>query len=145
MKIVLQRVKNASINVDDKEISKINKGLLIFLGVGKGDSESEIDWLVNKIVNLRIFEDEQGKMNKSLLDVDGEILLVSQFTLYADCNKGRRPNFTQSENPEKAKELYLLFRKKLAQNNVIVKCGIFGADMKVSLLNDGPVTIILER
>lgn len=145
MKVVLQRVKNASIKVNEKEISKIRQGLLLFLGVGKGDSESQIDWLVNKIINLRIFEDEQGKMNKSLLDIDGEILLVSQFTLYADCSKGRRPSFTQSENPERANELYKTFGKKLAQNNVIIKYGIFGADMKVSLLNDGPVTIILER
>ncbi len=145
MKVVLQRVKNASIKVNEKEISKIRQGLLLFLGVGKGDSESQIDWLVNKIINLRIFEDEQGKMNKSLLDIDGEILLVSQFTLYADCSKGRRPSFTQSENPERANELYKTFGKKLAQNNVTIKYGIFGADMKVSLLNDGPVTIILER
>ncbi len=145
MKVVLQRVKNASVEVDNKVISKIKKGLLIFLGIGKGDSEEEIDWLVNKIINLRIFEDEDGKMNKSLLDINGEILLISQFTLYADCSKGRRPNFTQSENPEKAKQLYLSFGKKIAENNIVTKYGIFGADMKIKLLNDGPVTIILEK
>ena len=121
MKVVLQRVRDASIAVNNKEISKINSGLLIFLGIKKSDSESEIDWLVNKIINLRIFEDDNGKMNKSLLDINGEILLVSQFTLYADCLKGRRPNFTQSEKPNLANELYQSFGKKLAQNNVIVK------------------------
>lgn len=145
MKVILQRVKNASVEVNKIQISKINQGLLIFLGIGKGDSEQQIDWLVNKILNLRIFEDENGKMNKSLLDIKGKILLVSQFTLYADCSKGRRPSFTNSENPGRANELYLLFGKKLAKNNVIVNYGMFGADMKISLVNDGPVTIILER
>ena len=145
MKALLQRVSQASVTVEGELISSIGKGLLVFLGIHHDDTEKQTDWLATKIIDLRIFEDEQGKMNLSLKDVSGEILLVSQFTLYANCERGRRPDFIQSAAPDFANEMYLMFAKKLESLGIKPKLGVFGGDMKVSLLNDGPVTIMLER
>ena len=145
MKLVIQRVSSAKVEVDDKIVSKISKGLLILLGVSQTDSGSEIEWLAKKVTELRVFEDKDKKMNLSLKDIDGEILLVSQFTLYADCRKGRRPDFNKAAKPEKAEKLYEKFALELEKNGNKPKLGIFGAFMQVSLVNDGPVTIILER
>lgn len=145
MKIVIQRVKYASVSVDKKTVGKINKGLLIFLGIGHNDNEIVADKLVKKICNLRIFEDEKQKMNKSIKDINGELLIISQFTLYANCKSGNRPSFTEACEPKKANELYEYFKNKCAESIEVVQSGIFGADMKVELLNDGPVTIILEE
>ena len=145
MKIVLQRVKNAQVKVDEKSVGKIEKGLLIFLGIGKNDDEKITDKFVKKICNLRIFEDENKKMNKSVKDINGDILIISQFTLYANCKNGNRPSFTEAREPQKANELYEYFKKmcsKELERNI--QSGVFGADMKVELLNDGPVTIILD-
>ena len=144
MKVVIQRVKESSVTVDDVLVGQIGKGLNILVGVGHDDSKKDVDYLVNKCVNLRIFEDENGKMNKTLLDISGEVLVISQFTLYADCRKGRRPSFVDAARPEHANELYEKFVEKLRKLNVNVATGIFGADMKVDILNDGPVTIIIE-
>jgi len=145
MKLVIQRVKSAKVEVDNKIVSEIGKGLLILLGVSETDSGSEIEWLAKKVVELRIFEDENKKMNLSLKDIAGEILLVSQFTLYADCRKGRRPDFNKAAKPEKAEKFYQEFALELEKNWIKPKMGIFGAFMQVSLINDGPVTIILEK
>lgn len=145
MKAVIQRVSNASVSVDNKIVGKIEKGYLILLGVGQNDTKSDADLLAKKIVGLRIFEDENGKTNLSLNDVNGDVLSVSQFTLYADCSHGRRPSFIYSGSPELANELYNYFNNAI--ENLIgksVEKGIFGADMKVSLLNDGPFTILLD-
>ena len=144
MRAVLQRVIKASVEVDGHLISEINKGLLIFLGVGKNDDEKEIQKLSVKISKLRIFEDENGKMNLSIKDVGGQVLLISQFTLFADCTGGNRPSFFDAENPEKANTLYLKMRDYLLKENIDVKMGQFGADMKIFALNDGPVTIMLD-
>jgi D-tyrosyl-tRNA(Tyr) deacylase len=145
MKIVVQRVNFASVQVECAEVSRIGKGLLLFLGVGKEDSATTIDWLANKVVNLRIFEDENEKMNRSVLDIHGELLLVSQFTLYADCQRGRRPDFLQAASLEFAEKMYLEFADSLTQKGCKPKMGIFAADMKILLENNGPVTLILER
>ena len=145
MKLVIQRVTNASVTVENEVVGKIGKGFLILLGIGPEDTESEADFLVQKLIKLRIFEDENGKMNLSLKDVNGELLIVSQFTLYADCSGGNRPSFVNAAKPEKANELYEYFIKKCKEQNIKVEHGIFGADMKVELLNDGPVTILLEH
>ncbi len=145
MRLVVQRVSEASVRINGELISSINRGLLVLCGVGKNDGKEALTWLANKLVNLRIFEDDNGKMNKSLLDISGEIIIVSQFTLYADCSRGRRPDFLDSAKPEIAEKLYDRFCEEVSFFGVNVKKGIFGADMKVSLLNDGPVTIILER
>lgn len=145
MKAVIQRVKHSSVTVDGELISKIDNGFMILLGVMEGDTKEDADKLIKKIPVLRIFEDENGKMNLSLLDVSGEILLVSQFTLCADCSHGRRPSFTKSAPPDEANALYEYVAHELEKAGVSsVKKGIFGADMKVDLLNDGPVTIILD-
>ncbi len=143
MRAVLQRVKESKVYVDGKEVASIGKGLNILLGVGVGDREEDAHKLVEKIVNLRIFEDDSGKFNLSLLDVKGSALVVSQFTLYANTKKGRRPSFELAEKPERAKELYELFVEKLSKH-VPTQCGIFGAMMEVHILNWGPVTIILD-
>ncbi len=144
MRAVIQRVLNASLFVEGKKISNIGKGAIIFLGVGEEDQESDAQKLALKISKLRIYEDENGKMNKKINDYGGEILLVSQFTLYADCKNGNRPSFTQAKNPKEAKELYFKVQKLLENENIAVKMGVFGADMKIEVLNDGPVTIILD-
>lgn len=145
MKAVLQRVANANVKVDNKIIGDINGGLMILLGVWENDTKEDADKLIKKIPYLRIFEDENEKMNLSCLDVNGEILVVSQFTLCADCSHGRRPSFIQSAPPKEANELYEYFVEELKKSGVSkVETGEFGADMKVSLLNDGPVTIILD-
>ena len=145
MKAVIQRVTHASVKVDGKTVGSCGQGFLILLGVMAGDDEKEADKLVNKTVNLRIFEDENGKMNLSSLDIGGEMLVVSQFTLCADCTHGRRPSFTPSALPDEANRLYEYFVRRLKENGIShVETGVFGADMKVELLNDGPVTIILD-
>ncbi len=144
MRAVVQRVLSANLKVEGKLISEIGKGLLVFLGVGQGDKESDLVKIISKISKLRIFEDENGKMNLSIKDVGGEVLFVSQFTLYADCKHGNRPSFIQAEKPERAKELYLKGKMLLEEENIITKTGIFGADMKIDAINDGPVTIILD-
>ena len=145
MKIVLQRVKHAQVNIDNNTAGKINEGLLLFIGIGNNDNESIADRLVKKVCNLRIFEDENQKMNKSIKDIGGELLVVSQFTLYADCKNGNRPSFTNACEPKKANEIYEYFKSKCMEEVKIVESGVFGADMKIELLNDGPVTIILEE
>lgn len=145
MRLVIQRVTHASVTVENEVVGKIGKGFLVLLGVGPEDTEKEADLLVQKLIKLRIFEDENGKMNLSLKDVNGELLIVSQFTLYADCSGGNRPSFVNAAKPEKANELYEYCIKKCKEQDIKVEHGIFGADMKVELLNDGPVTIILEK
>ena len=145
MKAVIQRVTHASVKVDGETVGSCGQGFLILLGVMAGDDEKEADKLVNKTVNLRIFEDENGKMNLSSLDIGSEMLVVSQFTLCADCTHGRRPSFTPSAPPDEANRLYEYFVHRLKENGIShVETGVFGADMKVELLNDGPVTIILD-
>ena len=144
MKAVVQRVKNTSLSVDGELVSEIPFGLTVFLGVKVGDGEKEAAYLAKKIAGLRIFEDEQGKMNLSVKDVGGEVLLVSQFTLYGDASHGNRPSFTLAERPEKAQPLYEFAVKELSSYGVTVKTGIFGADMQIMQHNDGPVTILLE-
>lgn len=142
---VIQRVSQASVTVDNGVVGEISKGFLILLGVAEGDEEVDVNKLMTKVPVLRVFKDENEKMNLSLLDIDGEALVVSQFTLCADCSHGRRPSFTKSAPPEKADRLYRMFTEKLKNSGVKkVANGVFGADMKVSLLNDGPVTIILN-
>lgn len=145
MKAVIQRVRNAELKVEGELISKIGKGYVIFLGVGKGDSEEQADYFIKKIPPLRVFEDENGKINKSISDVKGEILLVSQFTLYANASHGNRPDFLAAEAPEKANELYLYVAEGLRAAGLTVKLGVFGADMKILQENDGPFTLILEK
>lgn len=145
MRVVIQRVSECSVSVDNRVISTIGPGLLVLLGLRQGDERSSIDWIAEKIANLRIFEDENEKMNLSLLDVKGEILLVSQFTLYGDARKGRRPEFTQAMNPAEAKDYYESFAAALTRFNVPVKTGQFGAKMDVKLTNHGPVTIIIDH
>ena len=145
MKLVIQRVKNASVEVDKKIVGKIDKGYLVLLGVTHTDTREIADYLVKKLCNLRIFEDENGKMNLNIKQVDGSMLIVSQFTLYGDCTEGNRPSFTNAAKPDFANDLYEYFCDKCSENNIHIEKGVFGADMKVSLLNDGPVTIILEK
>ena len=144
MKFVIQRVSHASVTVHEKTIGRINQGYLVLIGVGKEDTREDADRLVKKMIGLRIFADENGKINKSLKDVDGELLLVSQFTLYADCRHGNRPGFTEAAGPDLANELYEYIIESCRQQVSVVETGEFGADMKVELLNDGPFTIILE-
>jgi D-tyrosyl-tRNA(Tyr) deacylase len=145
MKALIQRVSSASVTVEGNCVAEINTGLLILLGVTESDTLKEASWLASKVVNMRIFNDAEGKMNLSLLDVGGDALAVSQFTLYADARKGNRPSYTQAARPELAKPLYEAFVADLEKLlGKPVPTGVFGADMKVSLVNDGPVTIILE-
>ena len=145
MKSVIQRVKCASVTIDNNLYSSINTGLLVLFGVEKGDSAEKMEWMAKKILELRIFADENGKMNKSIKDINGEILVVSQFTLAANCAKGTRPGFDNAEKPDAANSMYEKFVSKLKESNLTIKTGIFAAMMDVKLCNDGPVTIILER
>ncbi|MFO0594548.1 MAG: D-aminoacyl-tRNA deacylase [Myxococcaceae bacterium] len=144
MRAVLQRVKEASVTVDGQVVGAIGPGLLVLLGVGKGDGEADLDFMVDKIPQLRIFEDEAGKMNRSLLDGSKQLLAVSQFTLYADTRKGRRPSFLDAMPPEDAKAMYARFCNACRASGLTVAEGVFAADMKVALVNDGPVTIVLD-
>lgn len=145
MKLVIQRVKEAAVAVDGKVIGKISKGYVVLLGVGKEDTKETADFYRNKLLKLRIFEDEQGKTNLSLADVSGELLIISQFTLYADASKGNRPSFINAAAPKEAEELYDYFVLKCKEQGYTVETGSFGADMKVSLVNDGPFTIVLDE
>ena len=144
MKALLQRVAAASAVVEEKVIAEVGNGLLVFLGVEKGDTTEDLDYIAGKIRNLRIFEDEAGKMNLSVIDVAGDALVVSQFTLAADCRKGNRPSFDEAEGPVKAEEMYQEMVRKLSEEGIRVSEGRFGALMKIHLINDGPVTILLD-
>ena len=145
MRAVIQRVKNASVTVAGEVVGKIGPGILILLGVKEGDTDESITWLAEKCVNLRIFENEEGKFHYSLLDTGGSVLVVSQFTLYGDCSKGRRPSFTEAARPEAAKQIVEKFVSELRNKSVLTETGQFGAMMDVELLNDGPVTMIIDR
>lgn len=144
MRSVVQRVKRASVTVNGESVGKISAGLLVLLGFRPEDGESDINWMVDKLFGLRIFEDEEGKMNRSVLDVGGEILVVSQFTLYGDCRSGKRPSFTSAAPPELAKALYEQSVEALRSRGVKVETGVFQAQMNVELINDGPVTLLLD-
>lgn len=144
MKFVVQRVSYASVTVEGKICGKIDKGFMVLIGVGQNDDEAIADKMVSKLINMRIFEDENGKTNLALKDVGGQLLLVSQFTLYANCKKGNRPSFTDAGSPDKANALYEYIIEKCREEIAIVEKGIFGAEMKVELLNDGPFTVILN-
>ena len=145
MKIVVQRCTNAKVDVDNKTIGKIENGLMLLVGFTDTDDSKTIDYMVNKVINLRIFDDEQGVMNKSLQDVSGSILSVSQFTLYGDATKGNRPSYVKASTSDKPIKLYEEFHNRLKEKNIHVETGKFGADMKVTLTNDGPITILLEK
>ena len=144
MKLVIQRVQEACVRVEGKEIGKIERGLLVLLGVGQDDTQEMVDRYVDKLIRLRIFEDSNGKTNLSVKDIMGEIMVISQFTLYADCKKGNRPSFIAAGEPDKAKKLYEYFKEQVINKYGHVECGEFGADMKVSLINDGPFTIVWD-
>ena len=144
MRVVLQRSKHSKVTINDKVNGKINKGLVILVGFTNGDNKMIVDKMIEKIINLRIFEDENGVMNRSLIDENGEILNISQFTLYANTKKGRRPSFTQALNPTDAKMLYEYMNNAIKEKGIKVETGVFGADMKVEIYNDGPVTIIID-
>ena len=144
MRAVIQRVKSASLSVDGTCVSEIGKGYAVYLGVGQGDNEQDEDYIAKKVALLRVFEDENGKMNKSLTDVSGEILLISQFTLFGNCSHGNRPSFVEAEKPEIANERYLSVKNKLESYGIKIKTGVFGADMQIIQHNDGPVTILID-
>lgn len=145
MKILIQRVDSAQVTVENAVVGSIDSGLLVLVGVTHKDTEKEVAYLAKKLVQLRIFEDADGKMNRSLLDIQGQALIISQFTLYADCEKGRRPSFIDAALPAHANQLYERFIEEVKKEGIIVQTGIFGAEMKVGLINNGPVTILLER
>jgi D-aminoacyl-tRNA deacylase len=145
MKVVLQRSREASVTADGKLSGEIHSGFVLLVGVTHEDTEKEAAWLADKIVNLRVFEDEEGKMNRSLLDEGGEILSVSQFTIYGDCRKGRRPNFMEAAKPSHAEKIYDYFNEELSRKGIRVATGVFGSMMDVKLTNDGPVTLIIEK
>ena len=145
MKFVIQRVTEASVTIDGKVSGQIGKGFLVFIGVGQEDTKEIADKFIKKLIGLRIFDDEEGKTNLALKDVDGQLLLVSQFTLYANCRKGNRPSFVEAGAPQQAEELYEYIIEECRKQVPVVETGEFGADMKVSLLNDGPFTIILDE
>ncbi len=145
MRIVVQRCKRARVTIDSKVCGEIGTGVMLLVGFTQGDTSKEIDYLASKVVNLRIFDDEDGVMNKSLLDVSGGILSISQFTLYGDASKGRRPSYVKALGGDEASKLYDIFNDKLREYEIDVQTGIFGSDMQVELINDGPVTILLEK
>lgn len=144
MKIVVQRVKEASVKVEGKIVGEVSEGLMLLIGVDETDETNDADWLIKKIIDLRIFSDENGKMNLSVKDISGEILCISQFTLISDYKKGNRPSYIKAAKPEKAIPLFEYFKQEIKKSGLKIESGIFGADMKVSLLNDGPVTLVLD-
>lgn len=145
MKFIVQRVNKSQVEVEEKIVGKIDKGFMVLIGITHNDTKEIADFLVRKLINLRVFEDENGKMNKSLKDVNGSLLLVSQFTLYADCSSGNRPSFTEAAKPDFANELYEYIVDECRKQVERVETGVFGADMQVKLVNDGPVTVIMEK
>lgn len=145
MKIVVQRVEKAKVTVENKIVGSIKKGFVVLLGITHEDTKENADYLVKKLCNLRVFTDNEDKMNLGLKDVNGELLIISQFTLYSNCSKGNRPSFIEAARPQYANDLYEYFTEECKKNNIKVEKGIFGADMKVELINDGPVTIIIEK
>jgi D-tyrosyl-tRNA(Tyr) deacylase len=144
MRAVIQRVSRASVKIDGAIHGEISHGMLVLIGIHGSDAEFDLQWLAEKVVHLRIFEDQQGKMNKSLADIDGEMLIISQFTLYGDCRKGRRPGFSSAAAPEIAEPLYRRFIEEVKNRQIKVATGIFQASMEVELVNDGPVTLLLD-
>lgn len=144
MRAVIQRVSRASVKIDNTIHGEITHGMLVLLGISRNDEKTDLQWLAEKTVNLRIFEDQQGKMNRSLADIDGEMLIISQFTLYGDCRKGRRPGFSSAALPEIAEPLYLQFIDEVKKRQIRVATGLFQATMEVELVNDGPVTLLLD-
>ncbi|MGI9651760.1 D-aminoacyl-tRNA deacylase [Chryseobacterium sp. RLHN22] len=144
MKVVVQRVSEAHVKVDDEIVGKIEKGFMLLVGIDENDEKADADWITQKILNLRIFGDENDKLNLSVKDVEGEILCISQFTLIADYKKGNRPSFIKAAKPDKAIPLFEYFKTELSKSGLKIESGIFGADMKVSLINDGPVTIVID-
>ena len=144
MKIVVQRVKEANVKVDNEIVGKISEGLMLLIGVDEDDDTNDADWLIKKIIDLRIFSDQEGKMNLSVKDISGEILCISQFTLISDYKKGNRPSYIKAAKPEKAIPLFEYFKSEIGKSGLKIESGIFGADMKVSLINDGPVTIVMD-
>lgn len=145
MKLVVQRVKNANVSIENNIVGKINQGFVVLLGVSNEDTKENADYLVKKLLNLRVFSDNDDKMNLAIKDIEGELLIVSQFTLYANCKKGNRPSFIEAAKPEHAKPLYEYFINECRKENLNVQTGEFGADMQIELINDGPVTILLEN
>lgn len=144
MRVVIQRVSEASVTVDNAIVGSINRGYMLLIGIDENDESQDADWLVQKILNLRVFGDEEGKLNHSVMDIQGEILCVSQFTLIADYKKGNRPSFIKAAKPDKAIPLFEYFKTEISKSGLKVESGIFGADMKVALINDGPVTILMD-
>lgn len=144
MKVVLQRVSEASVKVDNEIVGKINQGLMLLIGVDENDENPDADWLVKKILDVRVFSDEDGKMNHSVKDINGEILCISQFTLISDYKKGNRPSYIKAAKPDKAIPLFEYFKNELKKSGLKIESGIFGADMKLSLINDGPVTLVFD-
>ena len=144
MRVVIQRVSEASVKVDNQIVGEIGKGLMLLIGVDESDENSDADWLVKKILDVRVFSDDEGKMNHSVKDINGEILCISQFTLISDYKKGNRPSYIKAAGPEKAIPLFEYFKEQISKSGLKTESGIFGADMKVSLVNDGPVTILMD-
>ena len=144
MKVVIQRVSESEVVVENQSVGKIGKGFMLLIGIDENDEKQDADWLVQKILNLRVFGDEEGKLNLSVLDIKGELLCISQFTLIADYKKGNRPSFIKAAKPDKAIPLFEYFKEEVAKSGLKTESGIFGADMKVSLINDGPVTIVMD-
>lgn len=144
MRAVIQRVSRASVTIDENTAGTISQGLVVLLGIKEVDTKKDLEWLAEKIIHLRIFEDSNGKMNNSLADIGGEVLIISQFTLYGDCRKGRRPGFSGAASPEIAEPLYQQFIQEVRAKNIVTATGSFGADMQVELVNDGPVTLLLD-
>ncbi|MCT3960864.1 D-tyrosyl-tRNA(Tyr) deacylase [Elizabethkingia anophelis] len=144
MKVVIQRVSESEVVVENQSVGKIEKGFMLLIGIDENDEKQDADWLVQKILNLRVFGDEEGKMNLSIVDIKGDLLCISQFTLIADYKKGNRPSFIKAAKPDKAIPLFEYFKEEIAKSGLKTESGIFGADMKVSLINDGPVTIVMD-